>query len=345
MTWLPRLTSAVPPALAGVAAATAIASLLPMVAPSLAASCQVATLAGVAAASGGGVSGDLVNTFAGGWRVLPTPLDLRALAVTPLSLWQACVPAATSVAAIAVLETLLAAKVAADSQNATKPPGAAAATAAATAESSSLSSEVENEASSVNGRASESNNMSGSDSVVTSSGSSNQSEDRVLLGLGLGNAVSALCGGFGGCGLIPQTVLNGQAGGRTRWSSGAYAVAMALSVVCFAPVIGAIPVASLSGLMLTVAAATVQVPYSKRVLSEALMKPRKKLQQQAPHPEQSAAADALGAQSKLAVLACTSITCFIVDMAGGIGVGVALTKLLTKRSPSSQGRPSTQATV
>jgi len=330
MTWLPKLTRAVPPALAGVAAATVIASLLPAVAPSWAASCQVATLAGVAAAGGGA---DAMNTFAGGWRVLPTPLDVHALAAAPLSLWQACVPAAMSVAAIAVLETLLAAKVAAGSKGAAMP-------AAATADgSSNLPTEEDGESKSGASRVGDENSVTGSDSVVA--GGSEQSEDRVLLGLGLGNAVSALCGGFGGCGLIPQTVLNGQAGGRTRLSSGAYAVAMALSVVCFAPVIGAIPVASLSGLMLTVAAATVQVPYSKQVLKEALKKPRKQQheqQQQEQQPEQTSVVASLGAQSKLAVLACTSVTCFFIDMAAGIGVGVVLTKLLAK-FPSSNKKP------
>ena len=39
--------------------------------------------------------------------------------------------------------------------------------------------------------------------------------DRLLVGLGLGNLASALFGGFGGCGLIPNTVLNGR-----RWVDG-----------------------------------------------------------------------------------------------------------------------------
>jgi SulP family sulfate permease len=259
----------VPPALAGVALATAAASALPLLAPSLAARCQVATLAGAA----GGAA-----TFAGGGGVLPRILDLGQLAHTPLALWRACAPAAASVAAIAVLETLLAAKVAA----AGKPP------------------------------------------PPPTSGRHAHAEDRVLLGLGLGNAASALLGGFGGCGLIPQTVLNAQAGGRSRVSSGSYAVATALIVVVFAPLVGAVPVASLSGVMLTVAAATVQVPHSKRVLQAAL-------KQQPP-------AAAARAWAQLLVLATTSATCFFVDMAAGIGAGVALTALLGKAVAFGESR-------
>lgn len=39
-------------------------------------------------------------------------------------------------------------------------------------------------------------------------------DDRILFGQSLGTAASSLMGGFGGCGLIPQTLLNCQAGGR-----------------------------------------------------------------------------------------------------------------------------------
>jgi MFS superfamily sulfate permease-like transporter len=77
------------------------------------------------------------------------------------------------------------------------------------------------------------------------------------------------------------------------------------------------------------------------VLKEALKKPRKQQheqQQQEQQPEQTSVVASLGAQSKLAVLACTSVTCFFIDMAAGIGVGVVLTKLLAK-FPSSNKKP------
>ena len=47
-----------------------------------------------------------------------------------------------------------------------------------------------------------------------------------VLSLAAGNAGSVLLGGFGGAGLVPQTVLNLNSGGRGRWSIGSYAVSM-----------------------------------------------------------------------------------------------------------------------
>jgi SulP family sulfate permease len=43
--------------------------------------------------------------------------------------------------------------------------------------------------------------------------------DRMIVGLGLGNLVSACFGGFGGCGLIPISILNFTGGGRGRLSA------------------------------------------------------------------------------------------------------------------------------
>ena len=60
-------------------------------------------------------------------------------------------------------------------------------------------------------------------------------------------SVSALFGGFGGCGLIPNTLLNGTSGGEGYASSFSYSLFLALFVVVFAPIIGKIPMASLAG--------------------------------------------------------------------------------------------------
>lgn len=82
--------------------------------------------------------------------------------------------------------------------------------------------------------------------------------DRSIIGLGLGNLVSSLFGGFGGCGLIPNTLLNGSSGGEGYASGFSYSISLALAVILFSPLLGAIPMAALSGLMLTVALTTVQ---------------------------------------------------------------------------------------
>ena len=81
---------------------------------------------------------------------------------------------------------------------------------------------------------------------------------------------SALLGGIGGCGLIPQTVLNVNAGGGGRVSSAAYATAMATMVLVFAPLVGQISQAALAGLMITVAYSTVQWKPTADILLAAL---------------------------------------------------------------------------
>lgn len=77
--------------------------------------------------------------------------------------------------------------------------------------------------------------------------SQNTAANEAAVALGLGNAISSLFGGFGGCGLIPNTVLNSRNGGHTAISSVAYAVSLSLAVLLFAPIIGRVPVAALAG--------------------------------------------------------------------------------------------------
>lgn len=247
-TFLPRVTTAIPSALAGVAAATAATTLLAVFAPAFAASCSVGTLADTAGAA----------TFAGGVSVLPSLRPLVSLMPPPEVSWAAairiCGPAAMSVAAISILETLLAGK------------------------------------------------------VAEAEGGRDGNGDRLLVGLSLGNFASACFGGFGGCGLIPQTVLNRSAGGRGALSSASYALTMALSVICLARIIGAIPLASLAGVMLTVAASTVQVAWTRCAFSDVW-------------------SGGAGAKAKLLILLTTSTICFKVDMAAGITTGVVLSAL------------------
>jgi SulP family sulfate permease len=132
--------------------------------------------------------------------------------------------------------------------------------------------------------------------------------DRLLNGLGFGTLFSALFGGFGGSGLIPQTLLNMQSGGRGSLSSIAYAVSMALCVAFGAPLIGAIPLAAIAGIMLTVASNTVQVGDTISSVKNALTGTK-------------------GGLRSFVILAATSYTAYSVDIALGILLGVALTKL------------------
>lgn len=71
--------------------------------------------------------------------------------------------------------------------------------------------------------------------------------NRLLVALGLANLASSIFGGFGGCGLIPNTLLNTRSGGASWVSSLAYAGSLALCILLLSPVIGRVPVAALAG--------------------------------------------------------------------------------------------------
>jgi SulP family sulfate permease len=88
--------------------------------------------------------------------------------------------------------------------------------------------------------------------------------------MSIGNIISALLGGFGGCGLIPQTVLNVKSGGEGHFSSISYAVAMTSFVLVFAPFVGQISQAALSGIMIGVAFDTVAWESSLRTIISAI---------------------------------------------------------------------------
>jgi len=82
--------------------------------------------------------------------------------------------------------------------------------------------------------------------------------DRVLLGQALGNALSGSFGGPGGCSLIPFTSLNMVNGARGALSSLSAAVSLGFLVLLAAPLIGQVPMAALSGLMLAAAINTIK---------------------------------------------------------------------------------------
>eukprot|EP00747_Dinoflagellata_sp_TGD_P200702 gnl/TRDRNA2_/TRDRNA2_74126_c0_seq1.p1 gnl/TRDRNA2_/TRDRNA2_74126_c0~~gnl/TRDRNA2_/TRDRNA2_74126_c0_seq1.p1 ORF type:complete len:496 (+),score=74.18 gnl/TRDRNA2_/TRDRNA2_74126_c0_seq1:111-1490(+) len=79
------------------------------------------------------------------------------------------------------------------------------------------------------------------------------STTRECFGQGIGNIMSGLFGTQGGCALIGQTLLNIGSGGRGRLSGFCMATSLAACVICLAPIVGKIPVASLVGLMFLVA--------------------------------------------------------------------------------------------
>lgn len=140
--------------------------------------------------------------------------------------------------------------------------------------------------------------------------------DRSCLAMAGGNALSALLGGFGGCGLIPQTLLASSSGGRSALSSVAYAVAMGGLVLFAAPLVGKVPLPALAGVMLTVGGSTVQWRPTWTALREAAAERR--------------------VPSRLVALVAASVTCFRVDMAAGIVLGVLIERVFGGARPGGK---------
>ena len=140
---------------------------------------------------------------------------------------------------------------------------------------------------------------------------------RSVLAMSAGNIVSSLLGGFGGCGLIPQTVLNIKSGGVGSFSSVSYALAMASFVLFFAPLVGAISQAALAGIMITVAYDTVAWGSSLKAV-QAVINP-------ADHPDTTGQAVSRAQRTiELLALAMSSYICYFGNLAVGIIAGVVL---------------------
>eukprot|EP01038_Epipyxis_sp_PR26KG_P006314 gene6314-8694_t len=132
--------------------------------------------------------------------------------------------------------------------------------------------------------------------------------DRTVIGLGVGNIISAVFGGFGGCGLIPNTLLNGSNGGLGYASGFSFAISLALAVLLFSPIIAHIPMASLGGLILTVAYNTIEWKETFDVLKHS----NKSIQ---------GFLDLIG-------MVVTAAVCFKVDMGLGVLLGTIITKII-----------------
>lgn len=83
------------------------------------------------------------------------------------------------------------------------------------------------------------------------------STKKECLGQGLGNMASGFAGGIGGCALLGQSVINAESGGlKSRISGMSMAVFLALGIVAFAPLLGSVPIAAMTGVMFTVCQST-----------------------------------------------------------------------------------------
>ena len=75
-------------------------------------------------------------------------------------------------------------------------------------------------------------------------------------GQGVANVAAGLTGGIGGCALIGQSLIATDAGGTARLAGVVMSLALALGIVVGAPLLAAVPIGSLVGLMLVVCHST-----------------------------------------------------------------------------------------
>lgn len=90
------------------------------------------------------------------------------------------------------------------------------------------------------------------DEITGTKGKSN----REAMAQGTANVVNGFFGGMGGCAMVAQTLVNLNAGARTRLSAFVGAIAILLVILIGAPVIEMIPMAALVGVMMMVAIST-----------------------------------------------------------------------------------------
>ena len=102
-------------------------------------------------------------------------------------------------------------------------------------------------------------------SVLDEMGGKRGSGNKECVALGVGNTTAGLFGGMAGCAMIGQSVINFTSGGLGRLSSFTAAVLLIVLVVMFSPVIAAIPVAVLVGIMFMVSIGTFEFSSMKRI--------------------------------------------------------------------------------
>lgn len=130
--------------------------------------------------------------------------------------------------------------------------------------------------------------------------------DRELFGQGLASVASGLFGGMPATGAIARTAVNVRSGARTRLAAIVHALALLLVVLVAAPVVGAIPLAALAGVLMMTAARMVSFDTAKRVFRSG--------------------------KSSAATFAITLLITVSVDLVVAVGIGVAVAAFFALRT-------------
>ena len=84
-------------------------------------------------------------------------------------------------------------------------------------------------------------------------------------GQGIANIISSLFGGMAGCALVGQSVMNNENGGKSRLSTLTSGLSLLLMIILLKPWIGAIPMAALVAIMITIAVSTADLTGLKNI--------------------------------------------------------------------------------
>ena len=84
-------------------------------------------------------------------------------------------------------------------------------------------------------------------------------------GQGIANIISSLFGGMAGCALVGQSVMNNENGGKSRLSTLISGLSLLLMIILLKPWIGAIPMAALVAIMITIAVSTADLTGLKNI--------------------------------------------------------------------------------
>ena len=90
-------------------------------------------------------------------------------------------------------------------------------------------------------------------------------KNRECVGQGLGNLVTGFFGGIAGCGMIGQTIINNNYGGRGRLSTLTAGTGMLLAIIILNKFVVKIPVVSLAAVMIVVSFSTINWGSLKRI--------------------------------------------------------------------------------
>ena len=97
---------------------------------------------------------------------------------------------------------------------------------------------------------------------VTDTSSNKNKEAR---GQGIANIVASLFGGMAGCALVGQSVMNTENGGKSRLSTLSSGVSLLIMIILLKDWIGAIPMAALVAIMITIAISTADINGLKNI--------------------------------------------------------------------------------